>query len=143
MVRIMFAASVSIFVAGCATSQVSPNQAKLAPADRLFAFQEKTSQASSTLTVTRDSGLLGGGCFLAFNLDGIRAARFDPGETARFYVEPGEHLLSVRPDADGSGLCAIPGIQNSARETTLRQNETKNFRIMMDINGTADIQRTD
>ena len=143
MLRIVIAAAFAAFVSGCATSPVSPSQAKPVPRERLFAFQEKLPKSTATISVTRDSGLLGSGCFLAFSLDGVRAGRFDPSENARFYVEPGEHLLSVRPDAEGSGLCHFATIQNNARETIMRENENKNFRIMMDPNGTADIQRAE
>lgn len=143
MFRIIIIAALCSLATGCATSPVASSQAKPVPAQRIFAFQDKTSKSTASIIVTRDSGFLGGGCFLAFSLDGVRAGRFDPGETASFHVEPGEHLLAVKPDAEGSGLCHFATIENSARETILRENETKNFRIMMDQNGTADIQRTE
>lgn len=134
-----------VWLGGCATVPIHPDDAQPVPNDRILAFQQKTSSATSTLIVTRDEGFLGGGCFLAFSINGILAARFDPSETSKFYLESGETLLQVDWDPQGRGLCS-PNIKwdnPTQRETILRPNETKYFRLAIDLSGKPDIQRSE
>jgi hypothetical protein len=117
-------------------------EAKQVPADRLLAFQEPNEGALATMVVTRDRGIPGVACYLAMTINGTLAARFAAAETATFYVEPGETLLRVGGDPLGRALCGFSEDYWTQRETILRANETKHFRIT--INGVkADIERSD
>lgn len=78
---------------------------------------------------------------MALWLNGKLAARFDTSETARFYVEPGEILLRVGSDPEGNGLCGFGKDRWTERETTLKPNENKAFRLTTDANGKRDIER--
>ena len=132
-----------LFLTGCATTVPIPIQeAKQVPADRLLAFQEPHEGVTATVIVTRDRGLPGIACYLAIAINGTVAARLAAEETATFYVEPGETLLRVGGDALGRGLCGFSENYWTQRETILRANETKHFRLS--INGVkADIERSD
>jgi hypothetical protein len=137
--------SAILIFGGCATATTPTPQseAKQVPKDRLLAFQEKKAETTSTLVVTRDTGFIGGGCYHGFSINGTLAARMDAGETSRFFVPPGEILLRVGRDPDGKGLCATFQDQWTQRETVLRENEMKYFRLTTDANGRGDIQRAD
>ena len=130
-------------MAGCATTPPSMSEIKTAPQDRLLAYQNKTGSTTSKLVVTRDVGHLGSGCFYALSINNVLSARLDTAETASFYVEPGELLLRTGRDPSGKGLCGIGKDDWTQRETVLRAGETKMFRMTIDMNGKADIQRSD
>lgn len=44
-----------LFISGCATTQVSPQNAKFAPQDRVTGLQQKNND-SAKVTIVRDSG---------------------------------------------------------------------------------------
>ena len=128
---------------GCATTPVSPSVAKRVPGERVLAFQEETQERTATVVVTRDKGFVASACYYSFLLNGTHAARFDVGETARFRVAPGEILLRAGRDLMGQGLCGLGKDHWTQRETVLRPGETKWFRLSIDANGEADVQRAD
>ncbi|MFK3922383.1 YajG family lipoprotein [Serratia liquefaciens] len=66
MKKIAFVAAI-VFLSGCATQAVLPNQAKLAPQERIFKYQSPLADGAK-LIIVRDSGFLGGGAFLAYML---------------------------------------------------------------------------
>lgn len=143
MHKILILLVASMLVVGCATTPIAPTAAKSAPNERILAFQQKTSSTTATLIITRDTGLLGSGCYYAVSINGTLAARLDVGETTRFFLEPGEILLRAGRDPQGKGLCALGQDEWTQRETILRQNEIKSFRLLIDLNGKTDIQRAD
>lgn len=132
-----------LLFAGCATTPLASSQAKPVPKERILAYQDSSESLNAALVLTRDVGLLGSGCFYAFWINGSLAARFGTGETATFFVEPGEHLLRVGRDPQGLGLCGVDSDRWTQRETILRSKERKFFRLMLDPNGTIDIQRSE
>lgn len=132
-----------IILSACATTPIIPSSAIPAPTERILAFQNKDAKNNATLVVTRDEGFMGGGCYYALFINGTLAARFDVGETARFYLEPGEILLRVGRDPQGRGFCSSGQQYWTQRETILKYGDTKYFRMLLDANGTTDIQRSD
>jgi hypothetical protein len=58
-------------------------------------------------------------------------------------VNAGDVLLRVGRDPQGKGLCAFGKGEWTQRETVLRPDETKYFRLSIDANGKTDIQRGD
>ncbi len=94
------------------------------------------------MTVVRDKGYVGSFCYLALYVNGALATRIDVAEGARFYIEPGEVLLKVGWDPQGQGMCSADG-HWTQRETMLRANEEKSFRLTIDSNGKLDIIRGD
>jgi hypothetical protein len=129
--------------AGCATTPIPSAQATPVPSERVLAFQNKSDSLNGALILTRDVGFHGGGCFNAFWINGTLAARFGAGETATFFVEPGEHVLRVGRDPLGKGLCGTDSDRWTQRETTFRNNERKFFRLMLNPSGIIDIQRSE
>lgn len=133
-----------LLLGGCATTPVSMSAAKQASADRVLAFQMKGGDKTATLTVIRDAGLKGSACYFAVYINQVLAARLDVAEFARFYVEPGEILLRVGRDPQGGGLCSsFQDYYWTQRETFLKPGEQKSFRMLFDLTGKMDIQRTD
>lgn len=128
----LFVGAVAVaLLAGCATSPVPSNDADPVPSSRLFAFQTPA-PGHSTLIVTRDKGFVGGGCNTTVSIDGRRAAEIGTGETAKFRVAPGEHIVSA--SSCGSGL--------KERETNITSGSTKKFRISIDSSMSMDISPT-
>lgn len=128
----LFVGAVAVaLLAGCATSPVPSSEADPVPSSRLFAFQAPT-QGDSTLIVTRDKGFVGGGCNTTVSIDGRRAAEIGSGETAKFRVVPGEHIVSA--SSCGSGL--------KERETSIKAGSTKKFRISIDSAMSMDLSPT-
>lgn len=143
MQRLALALFGAVILAGCATTPTPIAQAKMAPPSRVSAFQERADAASATLALTRDQGFLGSGCYYAFWINSVLAARLDVGETASFFLSPGEHLLKVGRDPLGQGLCGADSDNWTQRETILRPNEKKHFRLSIDEGGKLDIQRSE
>lgn len=115
-----FSLVLSLGLIGCATTPMPPSQAAQVASDRLLAFQERSADATGTLVVTRDKGLLGGGCYYGFFINDVLAARFDVAETASFYIEPGELVLRSGRDPKGRALCGLSQQEWTQRETILR-----------------------
>lgn len=132
----------AMFVAACSTTPVPAGHANPVPPDRLSASASAIPEAHGTIIVTRDSGAFGGACYLGFAIDRTFLARFDTGETATFRVSPGEHLVQVMRDPEAKGLCAATDL-GATRETSIKVNETKHFRLLIDRTGFVDVQRTD
>lgn len=134
----------AIFVGGCATTPVRHSDALQAPQDRLLYYQDKNDKTTAAIVITRDMGFIGSGCYYSVFINGKLSARLDPGETSKFYVEPGEIVLKVGRDPQGKGLCVGIGQDEwTQRETVLRAEETKFFRLMIDWVGETDIQRAE
>ena len=144
MKRIYILLLLIFFANGCATAPTSISKAKEAPPNRVLAFQTPTSDKSATLTMIRDEGFLGGGCYYAVSINGVLAARLNPTEFARFYLEPGEILMRYGRDPQGQGLCSSFHESDwTQRETLLKPGEKKFFRLTIDQMGKTDIQRAD
>jgi hypothetical protein len=140
--RILVAAIATVLLAGCTTSPVSSGNAAPVPASRALAYQAPVA-GGAAFVVTRDTGwMAGGGCYAAVLIDGKIASRMGTGETAKFHVAPGRHIIGMSGDAEGGGLCAMQiaqPVKESAAE--LRPGEIQKFRISGDTNG-LDIRPT-
>lgn len=135
---------IALAVSGCATSPVPLSVALPVPADRLLAFQQDAPDTSATIEVVRDSGMMGGGCYTAFYISGVLAARINTGEKATFHLKPGEYVLRYTLDPQGRGLCHDTKHKHwTEHETSLRKGQTKHFRLSADANGKLDIQRAE
>lgn len=129
--KLLVGAVAFALLAGCATSPVLSGEADPVPSSRLFAFQA-TVQGDSTLIVTRDKGFVGGGCNTTVSIDGRRAAEIGSGETAKFSVTSGDHIVSA--SSCGSGL--------KERDTSIKPGSTKKFRISIDSAMSMDLSPT-
>jgi uncharacterized protein YceK len=138
MMRILFLAFAVIGLAGCSSTVIPPNQAKWAPAERIFKFQD-SAQNKSSLTVIRDSGFGGAGCYASVYIDGVNVAKLDPGEKAVFYVDSGDKAVGA--GLEGRGLCGVSG-ERQERFINLKPNEQKYVRIFTSADGDMDIRPT-
>jgi predicted component of type VI protein secretion system len=143
MKKVLLVGVVLSVLCGCATTPVSIKDAKQMPKDRLLAFQTKDANKTATLTVIRDEGFLGSGCYYGLWINQTLAARVDVAEFAKFYVEPGEILLRIGRDPQGQGLCGIDQDNWTQRETIMKPGDQKTFRMTIDENAKLDIFRSD
>lgn len=126
-----------LIMAGCSTSVTPPSQASFAPSDRVFKFQKV--DGNQSITVIRDSGFIGGGCFASVYIDGQLSAKLDPKEKVKFYLPKGEHAVGAA--LEGRGLCG----SNEARQEryiNLSDGENKYVRVFIDEGGDLDIRPT-
>lgn len=135
----LFPLLVVLFIAGCSTSAVNPSTAKIAPSERVFLYQGKSSVNGSSITVVRDSGMVGGGCFATVFIDGMEAAKLDTSEKAIFQINAGQHVIGAV--LDGKGLCSFGGARQE-RDINLKIGDNKYYRIFTDQNGNMDIKPT-
>jgi len=127
---------VFMFLAGCATTPVHINDAKLAPSDRVLAFQSADIN-KSTLTVIRDEGFIGSACYYGLWINNVLAARLDVAEYAKFHVEPGEILLKISRDPQGSGLCGVEQSNWTQRETIMKPGDKKLLECQLTQTGSS------
>ncbi|KJZ41568.1 hypothetical protein [Pseudomonas fluorescens] len=123
---------------GCATSPVPNARAVSAPADRLLAHQADLPGAGK-ITVIRDSGFLGSGCYATIFLNGDRAAKLDPKEKATFILPPGEWVVGAA--LEGGGLCGT-NEKRTETETILKQGQEKYFRVFSSPDSGLDVRPT-
>ncbi|MDI2589878.1 hypothetical protein POF45_00325 [Pseudomonas sp. 681] len=123
-----------VALAGCSTSPVPLSQAKLVPKERVFATQAQPAVPFGTIVVARDTGTLGGGCYLAIYLDGDVAARIDTGEVVRFKVPAGDHLIGMGIDKQGGGLCSFTDMLKE-QSAPVKSGQVRLFRVSGDQAG--------
>jgi hypothetical protein len=133
----------SLSLIGCASTPVPVTLAKTTPNDRVLAFQDPSDLNNATITITRDKGFLGGGCYAGVYIDMVLVARLGVGEAVTLYLAPGEKLLRVGRDPEGRGLCGLEQSNWTQRETLLKANDRKSFRMTIDANHKYDIFRSD
>lgn len=123
--RILIGAIAVALLAGCSTSPISADKARLAPAERVTGYQSSV-EGGGKIIVTRDTGFIGGGCFAGIYLNGDRVAKLDPGEKAVFSVKSGEWIVGA--GLEGSGLCAVNPERIEITES-VGPGQTKKFRV--------------
>jgi hypothetical protein len=139
MLKIAAATALLALMTGCSTSPVSFDQAKPVPVERVLAYGKKPAGPYGTIQVARDTGFVGGGCFVAIHVDGRPVARIDTGEAVSLFVPAGDHLVGLGADELGSGLCSWSG-QLKEQTATLKAGQVKRFRIGGDTNIGLDIR---
>lgn len=135
MKKIVFVTVAIATLSGCATQAVLPNQAKLAPKERVFKYQSPQVN-SAQLIVVRDNGFLGGGCYFGVYVDGERSASLNPGERVNFYLPAGEHNIAMK----GEGKVCIADEVPVGRDINLKQSQTKAVRLFADPSGNLDVK---
>ncbi|MGI2056216.1 hypothetical protein ACRN9T_03335 [Shewanella baltica] len=120
-------------LSGCATSAVSVDQAKSAPVSRVFINDAANTEAE--ITLIRDSGMMGGGCYVDVYLNDKLAATLDTSEKVTIKVNAGELYLGSQ--LSGSGLCIGSSIRHL--ETSIKQGQHKLYRVMTGQSGDVQI----
>lgn len=131
--RLITASILIALLTGCATSAVTIDNAKPAPAERVLLSNTKSTDAK--ITIIRDSGFMGGGCYVEVYLNDALAAKLDTAEKVTFNVKSGELILGSK--LSGSALCGGASIRHF--ETSISQGQHKLYRVMTDQNGNPQI----
>lgn len=127
-----------LLLAGCSSFRGDPENVKPVPEDRLLAFQEMQANGAQ-IVVNRDFGLMGGGCYVAIEVDRKVAARIGVGEVATFQVPAGTRVVGITPDRMDDTLC---GMGSLLREVAVpvKSGETQHLRIVSQNKGGFDIR---
>lgn len=127
-----------VLLAGCSSFRGNPEDIKPVPEDRLLAFQE-TQENGAQIVVNRDFGMMGGGCYVAIEVDRKVAARIGVGEVATFQVRPGTRVVGITPDRMDDTLC---GMGRLLREVAVpvKSGEVQHLRIVSQNKGGFDIR---
>ena len=86
-----------VLLAGCSSFRPDAENITPVPGDRLLAYQDEF-QNGGRLVVNRDMGLMGGGCYVAIEVDRKLAARIGMAEVASFQVPAGTRVLGLTLD---------------------------------------------
>jgi len=124
-------------LSGCSTSVTPPSQALTAPSERVFKYQKSNEQQS--ITVIRDSGFIGGGCYSSVYINGELSAKLEPKEKVQFYLPKGEYAVGAA--LEGRGLCGANGARQE-RFINLGERQNKYVRVFIDEGGDMDIRPT-
>ena len=127
-----------VLLAGCSSFRGNPEDIKPVPEDRLLAFQE-AQENGAQIVVNRDFGMMGGGCYVAIEVDRKVAARIGVGEGATFQVRPGTRVVGITPDRMDDTLC---GMGRLLREVAVpvKSGEVQHLRIVSQNKGGFDIR---
>lgn len=128
--RILFVVTAIAILSGCA-SPPDTADALPVPKDRLIALQANDGTANAQVTVMREWGFAGGGCYVGVYIDGRLVARMDNNERATFYIKPGRRLVGVGVDPKGNGSCRNDGNYKREVATWIQSEEKQNFRISL------------
>lgn len=98
--KTILAATVSLALAGCATTPIPTDEAvQVRTGSKQFSLPK---EGHGKLVVKRDQGLNTGACSTKVFVDGISVADIGRGEKVVLYVPLGEHIVS----AVANGICA-------------------------------------
>jgi hypothetical protein len=86
-----------IALGGCASTQISINDATEAPSERIIFNQRLPLEGNAVAFFVRDSGFIGSAVYLHLYIDGKEAAILNPGEKVDFVLPPGAHIFGVVP----------------------------------------------
>lgn len=135
MIPMKIALALLVFTtSGCTmlvrTNPVSVTSATSVPSDRVLIYQVQRPEYF-TMTVTRDEGVMGSGCFIGLEIDGKLAARIDPSETAKFYIPSPKPTMRVLQDPYGQGLCGVFSWTPVEENYILKPEQNNLFRISL------------
>jgi hypothetical protein len=93
----------AFMLAGCETTQVSPDHAKPVSKSDIYAFGRQNSPDDARIVFTQDAGAMSClGAGMSVYLDGQLAAKTGHGESVKLYHAPGPAQLSIKNNA----MCA-------------------------------------
>lgn len=96
----------ALALSGCMpTKQPPAAEVVPVPADRLFPIDFSNGH-TGTVTITRDVGFVGSGCYLGVLVNGQMAAHLDPGERVTLELTATRHILTATW-IKGRGLCGV------------------------------------
>lgn len=135
---------IALIMFGCSTTEVNQFEATEAQINRVFKYQNQQANTGKII-ISRDEGFTSGGtCLYAVWINGELVSKLDTKEFATFHLTQGEYIIKVsrEPNAIMGWWCGMESGDYSQVETTIKENETKYFRLSIQINGKAIIQRS-
>lgn len=120
-----------LFLAGCSTEPVLPQNAK--EVNSSIEFQQKAN--TTKVTIIRDKGFISGGCAITSYINGKRLAELETGEKVTAYLPSG--AVMVGAGFAGKGLCN--GAAKKEREFIIKENTPRFLRVFIDQSGNVDI----
>ena len=135
MKPILFAVAL-MSLAGCATKPVMPNLASEAPVERVITHQTPIPGGGS-VTVVRDKGFTGKGCYLGVFVNGDLAAKLGTAERVRFYLPAGRSLLGSH--TVGGGLCHENDRNERAEAVQIASGDSFTYRLAISSDGIVTI----
>jgi|TARA_R100001039_G_C1778178_1_gene66196 hypothetical protein len=130
MTRTLITTVLMLTITGCSTTPISSLDADPVPPERIYAHNQPLQEEHGTLTLTRDSGLLGSACGIIVKINGVLTAKLDPAETVSLDLTPGTYIVSASAD---QGLCET-GVKEV--KDTITPNTTIRYRMGYDPSGT-------
>lgn len=121
-------------LAGCATKPVAPNLARDVPADRAITHQSPIS-GGGMITVVRDKGMTGSGCYAGVFVNGELAAKLGTAERVNIYLPVGRSILASH--SVGAGLCGIELQKRGERATAVQitAGDSFTYRLALSSDG--------
>ncbi|WP_155950898.1 hypothetical protein [Rhodanobacter sp. OR87] len=128
----------ALMLVGCATKQVRPGDAHFVPADRAIALQTPV-DGGGAVTIVRDAGFLGGGCYAGVFVNGTLAAKLNPSEKVRLYLPAGRSIIGAH--SVGAALCGmkIQARGERASEIIVTAGDNLFFRLALSTDGTVTV----
>lgn len=135
-------AMAALALVGCASKAVRPNDAELAPPDRLTGYQSVPEGDYGRVTFTRDNGFVGGGCYIDIIVDSTTLARLNQGEKATGNIAVGRHVVYGKPA--GRALCSAGNSSRAERASQIyvEKNDNITFRVAVDAGGIITVNPT-
>ncbi len=127
-----------VLLAGCSSFRPDPENITEVPDDRLLAFQEAY-QNGGQLVVNRDMGLMGGGCYVAIEVDRKLAARIGMAEVASFQVPAGTRVLGLKLDPLDDTLCGM-GRLHKELAVKVEPGSVQYFHVVSENTGGFDLR---
>lgn len=119
---------IPLILVGCSSYRPAPDDIHPVDNERLLAYQQTLADGAQ-IVLNRDMGLMGGGCFIAFEVDRKLAARVGVGEQASFSVPAGRRIVGIAIDKSDDTLCGMGRLRRE-QLLTLEPGEVKYLRII-------------
>lgn len=101
----VFPVFICLFLASCASSPVSLQDATSVPASNIYVPEMfVASPSKAQVVLVRDSSI-GGKCALGVYLDGNLVGAIEREQRMIMYVAPGAHILGAGPNPNAGGVC--------------------------------------
>lgn len=144
--RSLFCVVFVLAASGCMTATKQPPAAavRAVPDDRIL-VPTQAGENTGRVVITRDVGMLAGGCYLGVMVDGQLVAKLDRAERLELHLTAGDHVLTATA-VGGRGLCAAlqSDANNAAHrrsvDIVVRPGQVKMYRLMVPTEGYAVIE---
>lgn len=127
-----------LLLAGCATRQVRQDAANFVPVERAMGMQSPVA-GGGAITIVRDAGMLGGGCYVGIFVNGQLVAKLSASEKVRLYLPSGRSVVAAH--SVGAALCGMKMQARGERaaEVRIAAGDDLVYRLALSTDGTVSI----